>query len=114
MLRDKSNVIGGWLPSLTFAFGSMKPRVIASHRAFFTVIVGLLEALQVTSIAVIWSADPQRLSPFSNAAAIIGMFSLVGLFVLWWLLRTGAPRLASICLVSALVGIVCSMILPAT
>jgi hypothetical protein len=95
------------------ALGSMKPEVIASHRALFSVLVGLFEVLQLASLMVVWSVDPRRHAPLSDAAGITVLFSLMGLFVLWWLLRVGAPRLASICLVSALIGILCSMFLPA-
>jgi hypothetical protein len=90
----------------------MKPETIASHRVLFCVLIGLFDVLSVASIVVLWSVDPRR-SPFSDATAITGVFSLVGLFVLWWMLRRSEPRLALICILSALVGVVCSMILPA-
>ena len=91
----------------------MKPETIVSHRTLFLVLTGLFESLLVISILTLWSVDRRRISLVEDAAGITGGFSLLGLFVLWWLLRRGDPRLASICLLSALVGLVCSMILPA-
>jgi hypothetical protein len=91
----------------------MKPEAITAHRTLLCVLIGLFEALLVVSIWALWFIDPRRISALSDAAGITAGFSFVGLLGLWWLLRRGAPRLASICLMSALVGLVCSMILPA-
>jgi hypothetical protein len=91
----------------------MKREAIESHRTLFCVLIGLFDLLLVVSIALAWSVDPRRLSPVSDVAGITGLFSLVGLFILWWMLRRSAPRLASICLLSGLIGLLCSMILPA-
>ena len=91
----------------------MKPETIGPHRTLFFVLIGLFEALLVISILTLWSVDPRRFNPIEDVAGITCGFSLLGLFVLWWLLRRGEPRLASICLLSALAGIICSMILPA-
>jgi hypothetical protein len=91
----------------------MKSEVIASHRTLFSILIGLFDILSVISVLTLWTVDPRKLSPLSDAAGVTGVFSLIGLVVLWWLLRRGAPRLASVCLLSALVGLVCSMILPA-
>jgi hypothetical protein len=91
----------------------MKPEIISLHRTLFLVLIGLFEALLVTSIMVLWSTDSRRINPLKDAADITGVFSMVGLLILWWLLRRGAPRLARISLLSALAGIIGSMILPA-
>ena len=91
----------------------MKPHAIEAHRGFFVVVTGLFALLQVASVLVLWSVDPRQRSPLFEAARVTGLASFVGLLALWWLLRRGAPRLASICLASALGGIVCSMLLPA-
>jgi len=91
----------------------MKPEAIASHCTLFCVLIGLFDALLATSIVTLWSVDPRRINPLEDAAGITAGFSVLGLLVLWWLLRRGEPRLARICLLSALAGIVCSMILPA-
>jgi hypothetical protein len=108
--RSKANVTGAGSVIL-IAFGDMKPEVIASHRALFCVLVGLFGLLQVVSVLVHWSVDPRRGSPLDDAAGITGICSFVGLLILWWLLRKGASGLASICLVTALLGLVGSMLL---
>lgn len=91
----------------------MKPQVVEAHRGLFALLAGLYGLLQVASVAVLWSVDPRGRSPLFEAAGVTGLSSFVGLLALWWLLRSGAPRLASICLASALVGMFCSMLLPA-
>jgi hypothetical protein len=91
----------------------MKPEIIATHRTLFLVLIGLFEALLATSILVLWSVDPRRINPLEDAAGISGGFSVLGLLILWWLLRRSEPRLARISLLSALAGIIGSMILPA-
>lgn len=91
----------------------MKPESIASHRTLFLVLIGLFEALLATSILTLWSVDPRRINPVEDAAGIGSVFSILSLLILWWLLRRGEARLARICLLSALAGIVCSMLLPA-
>jgi len=91
----------------------MKPGAIASHRTLFYILIGLFEVLLATSILILWSIDRRLISPFEDAAAISGGFSILGLLVLGWLLRRAEARLARVCLLSALVGFVCSMILPA-
>lgn len=93
-------------------FGAMKPEAILSHRTLFLVLIGLFEMLLVISMLTLWSLDPRRLSPIEDVAGITWGFASLSLFVLWWLLRRGEPRLASICLLSALAGIICAMILP--
>ena len=90
----------------------MKREEIASHRSLFCLLIGLFDALMVISVLVIWS-DPRQRSPWSDVAGFTGLFSTVSLFVLWWLLRRAERRLASICLVSGLIGILGGMLLPA-
>lgn len=90
----------------------MKSEYIARHRALFEVLTGGFDALLAISILSLWSVDPRWSSPYKEAAGIICIVSLVCLLTLWWFLRRGAPRLALICLLSALAGIVGFMILP--
>lgn len=91
----------------------MKTEVVASHRTLFYILIGLFEALLVISIFILWSLDPRRMNPLEDSAEVTAGFSLLGLFVLWWLLRRGEPRLARVCFLSAFAGILCSMLLPA-
>ncbi len=91
----------------------MKPETIASHRALIYVVLGLFEGLLVISTVICWSEDPRRYSSLHDAAGTAALFSVLGLFGLWWLLRHGSPRLAWICLISGLVGIGCGTLLPA-
>lgn len=95
------------------SFGVMKPEIIASHRALFLALIGSFEALLATSIVVLWSVDRRRINPVGDAADICGGFSVLGLLILWWLLRRGEPRLARISLLSGLAGIIGGMLLPA-
>ena len=90
----------------------MKREGIASHRGLFCLLIGLFDALLVMSVLIIWS-DPRQRSAWSDVAGFTGLFSTVSLFILWWLLRRTERRLASICLVSGLVGILGGMLLPA-
>ena len=46
-LRDKSNVIGGWLPSLTLPFGSLCARIMATIAKPVFAVVALVAALAV-------------------------------------------------------------------
>jgi uncharacterized protein (TIGR03382 family) len=90
----------------------MKPEAIASDRTLFCILIGLSDGLLAMSIVTLWFIDPRRFSGFTDAAGVTSMFSVVALLVLWWLLRRGAPRLGSICLGSALAGVVCTLFLP--
>lgn len=91
----------------------MKPEVIASHRTLFGVLVACFVLLQAASVVVLWFVDPRQGSPWCETAGVTGLSSFVGLLFLWWLLQRDAPRLASVCLWSAVAGMLCSMILPA-
>jgi hypothetical protein len=96
----------GCYPDLyNYLFGVMKPEIIALHRTLFLVLIGLFEALLVTSILVLWSVGPRWINLLEDAAGISGAFAVLGLLVLWWVLCRGAPRLARISLLSALAGI---------
>jgi uncharacterized protein (TIGR03382 family) len=91
----------------------MKSETIAEHHALFCILIGLFDALLFASVIALWSIDPRRNDPVCNAAGITGVFSVAGLLILSWLLWRGSHRLALICLLSAITGLVCSMILPA-
>lgn len=91
----------------------MKAEAIATHHTLFCMLIGLFDALLGISAFSLWSIDPRLDSPFSDAAEITSAFSVVSLYVMCWLLRRGAPRLALICELSALAGLIGSMLLPA-
>jgi hypothetical protein len=91
----------------------MNPTFVATHRGLLHVLFALFETLYVVSIVVLWSVDPRRMSSVSDAAGITFFFSFAGLLAMWWLLRRVAPRLAGIGLLSALLGFLATMLLPA-
>lgn len=83
------------------------------HRALFFVLLTMFEVLLVASIVATWTIDPRRMRGYHDVAGIAGLFGVVGLLAIWWLLRRVMPRLARIALLNALVGFVLSMLLPA-
>ena len=91
----------------------MKADAVAAHRPLFVVLLVLFDALVVVSVLTLWSIDRRRFSPFEDAAAITLGFSVIGLLVLWWILRRSQKRLSSVCLLSAVAGFLGSIVLPA-
>ena len=90
----------------------MKPAAVASHRCLLYGLFALFETLLVSAFVVFWLVDRRALAPISDAAGVAWLLSSAGLLIIGWLLRRGAPRLASLCLLSALAGFIGAMLLP--
>jgi hypothetical protein len=86
---------------------------ILSHRGLFYVLFTIFETLFVASIVVTWTIDPQKMRLYNDAAGIAGLFGFVGLLVIWWLVSRAMPRVGKAALLSALLGILPLMLLPA-
>ena len=83
------------------------------HRGLFYVLFMIFEVLFVASIVVTWTIDPRKMRLYNDAAGIAGIFGFVGLLAIWWLLRRVMPRLAKVALLSALLGFLPFILLPA-
>jgi hypothetical protein len=91
----------------------MNPAGMQSHRGLFYVLFTVFETLFVASIVVTWTIDPRKMRLYNDVAGIAGLFGFVGLLAIWWLLRRVMPRLARVALLSALLGLLPFMLLPA-
>ena len=99
---------------LRFTFGdTMNPAFIPSHRGLFYALFTIFETLLVVSIVVTWTVDPRKMSPYNDAAGVAGLFGFTGLLAIWWILRRAMPRLSKVALLSALLGFLPFMLLPA-
>jgi len=99
--------------SVSFAFGQMNRIPIDTHRSLFFVIFGVFEALLLGAVVVHWSVDPRGLSGLDDAAGVTFWFSFLGLSIVSWLLRRGAPRLAVVGFATVLTCFVVCSFLPA-
>jgi apolipoprotein N-acyltransferase len=91
----------------------MNPAGMQSHRGLSYVLLTIFETVFVASIVVTWTIDPRKMRLYNDAAGIAGLFGFVGLLAIWWLLRRVMPRLAKFALLSALLGLLPFMLLPA-
>jgi hypothetical protein len=91
----------------------MNPAGIQSHRGLFYALFTIFETLLVASIVVTWTIDPRKMRLYNDAAGIAGLCGFVGLLLIWWLVRRAMPRLGKAALLSAVLGILPFMLLPA-
>ena len=94
-------------------FGNMNRIAIESHRSLFYALFAMFEVLLLTSVVMLWSVDPRRLSGLDDAAGVTFWFSILGLSIVSWLLRRAAPRLARVGLITVLAGFIACSLLPA-
>ena len=74
----------------------MRTSLADSHRGLLYVLFGLFETLLVASVIVLACTDSRRRLPISDAAGLTFWFAFVGLFIVCFILRRGARRLAVI------------------
>jgi len=74
----------------------MRTSVTDSHRTLLYVLFALFEVLFVASVIVLACIDPRRGLPVSDAAGLTFWFTFVGLFIVSFILRRVARKLAVI------------------
>jgi hypothetical protein len=85
---------------------------IGSHRGLLYALFAVFEASLWSSVIAQHLVDPLGVSGVDNAAGAAFLISFVGLFVVSWLMKRVAPRLATIGFLSPFVGFIAFTILP--
>ena len=86
---------------------------IDSHRSMFYALFAVFELLLLLSVVVLWRIDPRRMSGLDDAAGITFWFSFFGLSVVCWLLRSTAPGIARVGLITVVGSFIACSLLPA-
>ena len=76
--------------------GSMRNSVTDSHRTLIYVLFALFEFLFIASVILLACIDRRRGLPVSDAAGLTFWFAFVSLFIVSFILRRAARRLAVI------------------
>src|SRR5579871_2135615 len=93
--------------------GSRKGTGVKSHCTLLCILFAVFEATLLTSVVILWSADPRQMEGTDTSAGIAFGFSFLGLLAVSLLLRRVLPRLARFGFVSLIFGFFASMLLPA-
>jgi hypothetical protein len=83
------------------------------NRALLFVLFWLFELLLCTSVVVLRFTDPRKIMPSSDTAGVTFWFAFLGLFVVTFILRKTADKLAVIGWLSLFVGFWSLALLPA-
>jgi hypothetical protein len=93
--------------------GQNESYAIDSHRSLFYVLFVIFETLLFAGVVGLWSVDPRRMSGLDDVAGITLLFSMVGISIVYRLLRRLAPRLARLGWISVPAGFVACALVPA-